>query len=275
MDTRSRTRSITTRNVVVRGRNRSTRRVKPSPSILERPLNPLAHEIVRLRKRIFMNQSVFAARLGWSVAFLRAVESGMQTLNKDDLGKLVDLVAQFCANADALKVTFTAQQLPVLDLLFVADHPMDFFALIGALERLNFMFSFDVLGTVLHELHVLGCISFEETTSRWTKRPMISQIQITQKGENFVGIWTEAQQRSNVKIPREVEDELIELRRRQLANLCAILVGWKRSFKKPRRLSETHLKKWYAAFCQKCNRQIEVMRKATQKADLLQEQKIA
>jgi hypothetical protein len=167
--------------------------VTASPTILERPLNPVSLELVRFRKRLFMSQAAFAARIGMRLANLRALELG--DINRDLLAEAIESINAlgqlFNANSMALRREINLQGLPgiVLALILVNDYRqhrlLDSLELQGALERLlektsSNAFavpSHDALISILLELKEWGCVAFEEHKNRWTGKRLIRNIQ--------------------------------------------------------------------------------------------------
>lgn len=200
---RARVKQFVARNARTARHNRATRRVKASPSILERPLNPVSLELVRFRKRLFMGQAAFAARIGMRLADLRQLE-GNNIWN--DAGKSLtsrmsavrDLGILFGADSSALeravKVELSASAhlhiLEAVHQLQQAGCPLvDSFQLERVADAHPFIRmvarSHADLVRILRELKAWGCITFEEERIVWTGKPRLCQIQITTEGQQL------------------------------------------------------------------------------------------
>src|SRR6185437_16676762 len=91
-------------NVRARRSNRATGRVTGSPSILEHPFNPVPLELIRFRKRLFMSQATFAARLEVPLQFVKGLEAGALNLSSESLLlKIRQLGEFFHAGMDQLE----------------------------------------------------------------------------------------------------------------------------------------------------------------------------
>jgi len=178
--------------------NRATRRVKASPSILERPLNPVSLELVRFRKRLFMSRAAFAARIGMRLADLRALELGNNNheLLAETIESIHALGQLFNVSSMALRRAIKLQGLPgiILDVIVVNDchaqGELDSLKLQGALERLfeksptNDLAvpSQDALISILLDLKTWGYVAFAEATNRWTGKKLLRNILATTQG---------------------------------------------------------------------------------------------